>query len=48
MKKLITVLLIANLWVAWAAAQEKPSFEKPKIGETQDRPKFIKKDFPRH
>ena len=48
MKKLITLLLIANLWVAWAAAQQKLSFEKPKIGETQDRPKFIKKDFPRH
>jgi hypothetical protein len=48
MKKLITLLLIANLWVTWAAAQEKPSFEKPKIGETQDRPKFEKKDFPRH
>ena len=48
MKKLITVLLIANLSVAWASAQVKPSFEKPKIGETQGRPKFIKKDFPRH
>jgi type I site-specific restriction-modification system R (restriction) subunit len=50
MKKLITLLLVSSLYFSWATAQEKPSIGKPKFGEhlSPDRPKFVKKDFPRH
>lgn len=50
MKKLITLLLVSSLYFSWATAQEKPSIEKPKFGEhlSQDRPKYVKKEFPRH
>ena len=48
MKKLITFLLVSSLYISWATAQENPSTEKPKFGDSQDRPKFVKKEFPRH
>ena len=48
MKKLITLLLVSSLYSTWATAQEKSSIEKPKFGDSQDRPKFVKKEFPRH
>jgi hypothetical protein len=48
MKKLITLLLISNLYSTWVTAQVRPSIEKPKFGDSQDRPKFEKKEFPRH
>ena len=48
MKKLITLLLVSSLYSYWVTAQENPSIEKPKFGDSQDRPKFVKKEFPRH
>ncbi|MDC0547400.1 hypothetical protein OAO16_00430 [Opitutales bacterium] len=50
MKKLITLLLVSSLYSTWATAQEKSSIEKPKFGEhlSPGRPKFVKKEFPRH
>ena len=48
MKKLITLLLVSSLYFSWATAQEKPSIEKQKFGDSQERPKFVKKEFPSH
>jgi len=48
MKKLVTILLVNSLSFSWATAQEKPSIEKPKLGNSQERPKFLKKEFPSH
>lgn len=48
MKKLVTILLVNSLSFSWVTAQEKPSIEKPKLGNSQERPKFLKKEFPSH
>jgi len=48
MKKLITLLLVSSLYFSWATAQEKPSIEKQKFGDSQERPKLVKKEFPSH
>jgi len=48
MKKLITLLLVSSLYSTWVTAQENLSIEKPKFGDSQDRPKFVKKEFPSH
>ena len=50
MKKLITLLLVSGLYSSWVTAEERPSVQKPKFGEhlSPDRPKFVKKEFPRH
>ena len=48
MKKLITLLLVSSLYFSWATARENPSTEKPKLGDSKERPKFLKKEFPSH
>jgi hypothetical protein len=48
MKKIITLLLVSGLYSSWVTAEERPSVQKPKIVDSQDRPKFVKKEFPRH